>query len=86
MPMFEEPRYIYGMSSGRVSPGCAYAICKAGSPSVRRAVEHELHMISDDNRSKAGSNEIRICGYCGGLWWEEVRQNLHSFALLGFSL
>ena len=83
MPIFEEPRRVYGKPKGKGMSRCPYASCSATSPPVRNAMEHELQSISDDIRNKAGANEIQICGYCSGLWWEDAGTVPPSFVLLG---
>ena len=86
MPTFEETRRVYGKPKWKGMSRCPHPSCGATSPPVRRAVEHELQNISADIRSKAGTNEIQICGYCGGLWWEEIRPDPPSFVLIVSSI
>ena len=82
MPIFKETRRVYGKPKGKGISRCPHPSCGATSPHIRRANEHELQSISGDIRDAAGTNEIQICGYCGGLWWEEVEPDPHSFVLL----
>ena len=82
MPIFNETRHIYEKPKGKGISRCPHPSCRATSPLVRRANEHELQSISDDIRDLAGINEIQICVYCAGLWWEEVRPDPHSFVLI----
>ena len=82
MPIFNEIRHIYGKPKGKGMSQCPHPSCGATRPPVRRANEHELQSISDDIRNKAGTNEIQVCVYCAGLWWEEVEPDLHSFVLI----
>ena len=82
MPIFKETRRVYGKPKGKGISRCPHPSCGATSPHIRRANEHELQSISDDIRDLAGINEIQICVYCAGLWWEEVRPDQHSFVLI----
>lgn len=82
MPIFNETRRIYDKPKGKGISQCPHTSCRATNPPVRKAMEHELQSISDDIRNKAGANEIQICGYCDGLWWEEAGPDLPSFVII----
>ena len=82
MPTFDVTTRVYGKPKWKGKSRCPHPSCGAMSPPVRRAVEHELQSISDDIRNSAGINEIQICGYCGGLWWEDAGTDPPSFVLI----
>ena len=84
MPIFNETRRIYDKPKGKGISRCPHPSCRATSPLVRRANEHELQSISDDIRNLAGANEIQICGYCSRpLVGRCVGTDPHSFVLIG---
>ena len=83
MPTFEETRRVYGKPEWKGMSQCPHTSCRATNPPVRKAMEHELQSISDDIRNLAKTNEIQICGYCSGLWWEDAGTVPPSFVLLG---
>ena len=83
--IFDQPKYIYAMPSGKGTSRCPYASCRSRNPSVRNALESEIQLIPQNNRTLAGSHPIQHCGYCDGIWWEEfLESGGRHWALLGF--
>ena len=79
--MFEKPVILYEKPKWKKMSQCPYDSCVVASSNARNALERE---IPEAIRDRAGSQEVKKCTYCGGVWWEEVVDGLRCFVLIGF--